>query len=281
LILEEKLGTNPYKFGMVGATDSHTSLSTAEEDNFFGKSVSTEPSAKRIEHPFIESELAAIEGYEILAAGYQGVWATENTREALFDAMMRKETYATTGSRMIVRVFGGWEFTDDDLRSRTPAFVGYQKGVPMGGDLTGASDGQSPSFMVLALRDPIGANLDRVQIVKGWLDDGGETHEKVYDVAWSGARRPGADGKLPAVGNTVDIEAATWTNTIGASELTAVWTDPEFDAGQKAFYYVRVLEIPTPRWILYDKVRLGAVIPEGVELTHQERAYTSPIWYTP
>ncbi len=281
LVLEEKFGVNPYKFGMIGATDSHTSLATAEEDNFFGKSVSVEPSPTRISHPFIKSELAAIEGDELVAAGYQGIWAAENTREALFDAMMRKETYATTGPRMIVRFFGGWDYNDDDLRSRAPAFRGYEKGVPMGGDLTMAPDGKSPTFMVYALRDPIGANLDRIQIVKGWLDDRGNTHEQVYDVAWSGDRSPGADGKLPPVGNTVDVEAANWTNTIGASELATVWTDPDFDAEQRAFYYARVLEIPTPRWVLYDKVRLGAEIPDRAELIHQERAYTSPIWYTP
>jgi len=281
LALEKKFGTNPYKFGMVGATDSHTSLTTAEEDNFFGKSTSVEPSATRVAHPFIKSALGAIEGDMLLASGYQGLWATENTREALFDAMERKETYATTGTRMLVRFFGGWDFTDEDLRSRAPAFIGYEKGVPMGGDLTAAPSGKPPTFMAYVLRDPIGANLDRLQIIKGWMDDRGDLHEKVYDVAWSDNREPDADGHLPPVGNTVDIEAANWTNTIGASELMAVWTDPDFDADERAFYYVRVLEIPTPRWVLYDKVRLGAHVPEHVELTHQERAYTSPIWYTP
>ena len=281
MALEKKLGTNPYKFGMVGATDAHTSLTAVEEDNFFGKSVTTEPSSTRIEHPFIKSALGVIEGDMLVASGYQGIWATENTREALFDAMERKETYATTGSRLLVRFFGGWDFAADDLRNRQPAFIGYQKGVPMGGDLRAAPDGKAPTFMMIALRDPIGANLDRVQIIKGWMDDDGDLHEKVYDVAWSDNRQPGADGKLPPVGNTVDIEAANWTNTIGASELAAVWTDPDFDADESAFYYVRVLEIPTPRWVLYDKVRLGAHIPDGVELIHQERAYTSPIWYTP
>ncbi|MEL7450509.1 MAG: DUF3604 domain-containing protein [Pseudomonadota bacterium] len=280
LVLEDKLGTNPYKFGMVGATDSHTALSTAEEDNYFGKSTSAEPSATRVSHPFVESKLGAIEGYELSAAGYQGVWATENTRAAIFDAMERKETYATTGPRILVRFFGGWEYTDDDLRSRTPAFRGYEKGVPMGGDLPPAT-GDAPVFMVIALRDPIGANLDRLQVVKGWLDDDGETHEKVYDVSWSGDRTPGADGKLPPVGNTVDIDAANWTNTIGASELATVWTDPDFDPDLKAFYYARVIEIPTPRWVLYDKLRFGAEIPEDSALILQERAYTSPIWYTP
>jgi len=281
LMLEKKFGTNPYKFGMVGATDAHTSLTTAEEDNFFGKSTSVEPSATRVAHPFVKSALGAFEGDMLLASGYQGIWATENTRAALFDAMERKETYATTGSRMLVRFFGGWDFGADDLRNRQPAFLGYQKGVPMGGDLTMAPTGKAPTFMVIALRDPIGANLDRIQIIKGWMDDDGDLREKVYDVVWSGDRQPGADGKLPPVGNTVDIEAANWTNTIGASELATVWTDPDFDADESAFYYVRVLEIPTPRWVLYDKVRLDAHIPEGVELIHQERAYTSPIWYTP
>ena len=281
LALEKKFGVNPYKFGMVGATDTHTSLSTAEEENFFGKSTSVEPSATRVEHPFVKSALGAFEGDSLLASGYQGIWATENTRKALFDAMERKETYATTGTRMLVRFFGGWEFNDDDLRSRVPAFIGYEKGVPMGGELKTAPDGKAPTFMVIALRDPMGANLDRVQVVKGWMDNDGELHEKVYDVAWSGDRQPGADGKLPPVGNTVDIEAANWTNTIGASEFATVWADPDFDAEESAFYYVRVLEIPTPRSVLYDKVRLGANIPEHVELIHQERAYTSPIWYTP
>ncbi|MGI9342298.1 MAG: DUF3604 domain-containing protein [Gammaproteobacteria bacterium] len=281
MMLEEKFGTNPYKFGMVGATDAHTSLTTAEEENFFGKSTSVEPSATRVAHPFVKSALGAIEGDMLLASGYQGIWATENTRAALFDAMKRKETYATTGTRMMVRFFGGWDFNENDLRSRQPAFVGYQKGVPMGGDLTMAPSGKPATFLVFALRDPIGANLDRVQIVKGWMDDRGNLQENVYDVAWSGDRKPDANGKLPPVGDTVDIEAANWTNTIGASELATVWTDPEFDANQRAFYYVRVLEIPTPRWVLYDKVRLGAELPDGVELIHQERAYTSPIWYTP
>jgi hypothetical protein len=281
LMLEKKLGINPYKFGMVGATDAHTSLTTAEEDNFFGKSTSVEPSATRVAHPFVKAALGAWEGDMLVASGYQGVWATENTREALFDAMMRKETYATTGTRMLVRFFGGWDFNADDLRNRQPAFIGYEKGVPMGGDLKSAPSGKAPSFMVIALRDPIGANLDRIQVVKGWMDDRGELQEKVYDVVWSDNRQPGADGKLPPVGNTVDLEAASWTNTIGASELAAVWTDPDFDADESAFYYVRVLEIPTPRWVLYDKVRLGAHVPEHVELIHQERAYTSPIWYTP
>jgi len=282
LALEEKLGTNPYKFGMVGATDSHTSLSTAEEENFFGKSASAEPSATRVAHPFIKSELGAIEGYELAASGYQGVWAKENTREAIFDAMERKETYATTGPRIPVRFFGGWDYDDNDLRSRAPAFRGYEKGVPMGGELTGTPIGKTPTFMVYALRDPIGANLDRIQVIKGWLDDDGKTHERIYDVAVSGDRTIGEDGRCKTpVGNTVDLEAASWLNTIGASELATVWTDPDFNPNEKAFYYARVLEIPTPRWVVYDMVRFGAKIPKEANLIHQERAYTSPIWYNP
>ena len=280
--LEQKFGINPYKFGMVGATDSHTSLPTAEEENFFGKSTSVEPSATRISHPFIKSKLGEIPGDLLVASGYQGVWASENTRKAIFDAMKRKETYATTGPRIPVRFFGGWEFDDNDLRSRAPAFKGYEKGVPMGSDLTKAPAGKSPTFMVYALRDPIGANLDRIQIVKGWQDVKGELHERIYDVAVSDGRKIGNDGRCKTpVGNTVDLEAANWTNTIGASELATVWKDPDFDPKQRAFYYSRVIEIPTPRWVLYDKVRLGAKVPEGVDLVHQERAYTSPIWYNP
>lgn len=282
LALETKHGTNPYKFGMVGATDSHTGLTTAEEENFFGKSTSVEPSATRVLHPFVKSKLGAIEGYELAASGYQAVWATENTREAIFDAMERKETYATTGPRIIMRFFGGWEFNDNDLRNRIPASVGYLKGVPMGGDLVKAPEGKTPTFMVHTLRDPIGANLDRVQIIKGWLDQDGKTHERIYDLAVSDGRTIGEDGRCKTpVGNTVDLEAATWTNTIGASEFAEVWTDPDFDPNVKAFYYVRVIEIPTPRWVLYDKVRLGAKVPKEAKLIHQERGYSSPIWYTP
>jgi hypothetical protein len=218
----------------------------------------------------------------MVASGLAAVWATENTREAIFDAMQRKEVYGTTGPRMVVRLFGGWDFSEQDVNSRMPAVVGYEKGVPMGGDMRALPEGaNAPSFMVYAVRDPIGANLDRIQIVKGWLDTDGVTHEKVYDVAWSDDRVPGSDGKLPAVGNTVDVANANWTNTIGAADLATVWTDPDFDAAQKAFYYARVLEIPTPRWTTYDAFRFGIDLPEGAPTSTQERAYTSPIWYTP
>ncbi|MCH6584152.1 MAG: DUF3604 domain-containing protein [Proteobacteria bacterium] len=281
LALEKKLGTNPYKFGIVGATDSHTSLPTAEEDNFFGKHTGYEPSPERLTHTFVKTEIGEIFSWQQVASGYTAVWARENTRASLFDAMDRKEVYGTTGPRMFVRFFGGWDFSDADLNNRQPAFAGYSKGVPMGGDLTAAPKGKAPTFMAIALRDPIGANLDRVQIIKGWLDAAGKTHEKVYDVAWSGGRKPDANGKLPPVGNTVDVAAANWTNTIGTAELAAVWTDPDFDPAQKAFYYVRVLEIPTPPWYVYDAFRFGIEIPKNAPTTQQERAYTTPIWYTP
>ncbi|AUX76543.1 hypothetical protein NXT3_CH01978 [Sinorhizobium fredii] len=213
--------------------------------------------------------------WEVSASGYAAVWARENRRESLWDAMERKETYATTGPRMIVRFFGGWDFEARDAEDRLPARIGYSKGVPMGGDLSAAPGGKAPTFLVAALKDPIGANLDRYQIVKGWLDKDGNPHEKVYDVAWSG------DGKLPPVGNTVDEANATWTNTVGAPELIAVWKDPEFDSNQPAFYYGRVIEIPTPRWTAYDGKRFGVKPLPGTATTITERAYTSPIWYTP
>jgi len=219
-------------------------------------------------------------GWSMVGSGYAAVWASENTREALFDAMMRKETYATTGPRMLVRFFGGWDFTQGDAKSRLPANAGYARGVPMGGDLSAAPAGKSPTFLVAALRDMLSGNLDRIQIVKTWLEDG-ERMEKVYDVVWSGDRSPGADGVLPPVGNTVDVANATWTNTIGAAELIGVWTDPDFDRSVRAAYYARVIEIPTPRWTAYEAKRYGVTMPDEVPMITQERAYTSPIWYTP
>jgi len=281
LKIEHKVGVNPYKFGMIGSTDSHTGLATAEEDNFFGKHSGSEPSAKRWEHPVGCFGGVCIMGWEQAASGYAGVWATENTREALFDAMVRKETYATTGPRMIVRFFGGWDFEMQDTQTRSPAIAGYTKGVPMGGDLRQAPAGKVPTFLVAALKDPIGANLDRIQIIKGWLDAKGDVQEQVYDVVWSDGRKPGADGKLPPVGNTVDVANAVWTNTIGAPELITVWKDPDFDPALKAFYYVRVIEIPTPRWTAYDAKYYGVKMSPEVPMITQERAYTSPIWYTP
>jgi len=284
LALERKFGTNPYKFGLVGSSDAHTGLAAMEEDNFFGKTTPQEPSPERLKATFISNPQTGVTimDWEVGSSGYAAVWANENTREALWDAMQRRETYATTGSRMIVRFFGGFDFVMADAQNRLPAHVGYTKGVPMGGDLKGAPEGQAPTFLVAALKDPIGGNLDRYQIIKGWLDSKGELHEKVYDVAWSGGRKLDPEtGKVPSVGDTVDVENATWTNTIGSPELIAVWADPDFDASEPAFYYGRVIEIPTPRWTAYDVKRYGIEPLPGTRLTITERAYTAPIWYTP
>jgi hypothetical protein len=283
LKLNKSLGVNPYRFGMIGSTDSHTSLAAVEEENFFGKHSGVEPEPDRWKHTVISSPLdpdLAIMGWQQAAAGYAGVWATANTREAIFDAMRRKEVYATTGPRMTVRFFGGWSFNPDDIQNRVPAYTGYEKGVPMGGEL-GKPLANAPSFMVAAAKDPYSGNLDRIQIVKGWVDKTGETHEKVHDVAWSGERKPDSDGKLPPVGNSVNVARATWVNNIGEPELIAVWQDPDFDKNESAFYYARVIEIPTPRWTAYEAKRFGVEMDGKVPMITQERAYTSPIWYTP
>ena len=283
LKLETKLGVNPYKFGMVGSTDAHTGLVSIEEENFFGKTTPQEPSPHRMTAIFVNNEKSGVKimDWEVCSAGYAAVWAEENTRASIWDAMQRKETYATTGSRLVVRFFGGWDFEKADAGTRSPAVTGYTKGVPMGGDLSDAPAGKAPSFLVAAMKDPLSGNLDRIQIIKGWLDAKGELHEKVYDVVWSGDRKPDANGKVPSVGSTVDVENATWTNTIGASELISVWKDPDFDTKLRAFYYVRVLEIPTPRWTAYDAKRFGNKPLPGTRMTITERAYTSPIWFTP
>jgi hypothetical protein len=283
LKLEKKLGVNPYKFGMVGSTDSHTGLVTAEEENFFGKHSGKEPKPERWSALIGKFGDTVYYGWEQVSSGYAAVWATENTRKAIWDAMKRKEVYATTGPRMTVWFFGGWDFDEADAKKRAPGITGYMKGVSMGGDLNSAPRGKAPTFLVAALKDPIRGNLDRIQIVKGWLDKKGKTHEKVYDVVWGDAdkRKPGRDGKLKPVGSTVDVKNATWTNTIGDSELITVWKDPDFDQNEHAFYYARVLEIPTPRWTAYDAKRFGVKIDQEVPMTTQERAYTSPIWYAP
>jgi hypothetical protein len=285
LELEDKLGINPFKFGAIGSTDAHTGLATAKEDNFFGKHSGLEPDMHRAtDHKVLESpidEELTTWGWEQVASGLAAVWAPENTRTSLFEAMERKETYGTTGSRMTVRFFGGWDFNQADIEQPSPAKVGYQRGVPMGGDLRNPSPGKAPSFMVWALRDPEGANLDRIQIIKGWRNKKGDLEEKVYDVAWAGDRKPGANGKLPLIGTTVDVEKATYTNTIGEVFLSSVWKDPDFDADERAFYYARVIEIPTPRWTAFDTLRLGVQLADEVPMTTTERAYTSPIWYTP
>ncbi len=285
LALEQKLGANPFKFGMVGSTDAHTGLSAVGEDNFFGKHSGVEPSPERWKDVVIKSPKdPSLDwlGWKQASGGYAGVWAVENTRQALFEAMERKETYATTGTRLLVRVFAGFEFTADDLARSDFAEHGYAHGVPMGGDLKRAPARKAPVLLVRTMRDPDGANLDRIQVVKGWLDAAGSLHEKVYDVALSDGRKLDPEtGKAPAVGNTVDVANATYSNRIGDPVLEAHWLDPDFDAGERAVYYVRVIEIPTPRWTAFDAKRFGVKMGPEVPMTIQERAYTSPIWYTP
>jgi len=287
LSYEAELGINPFKFGLIGSTDSHTSLATTTEDNFFGKVAAVEPTADPVR---FEEVVGGIGGEESVAqyarqtsaAGLVAVWARENTREAIWDAMARKEVYATTGTRLRVRIFGGFDFEESDRYRSDYAANGYAKGVPMGGDLTDAPAGKAPSFLIQTLRDADGANLDRVQIIKGWLDKDGETHERVWDVAVSDSRTIDSDGRcrMP-VGNTVNVEEATYHNSIGDAVLGGYWRDPQFDSSQRAFYYVRVLEIPTPRWTTYDAKFFGVSLPDDVPASIQERAYTSPIWYTP
>jgi hypothetical protein len=281
---EKTLGVNPFNFGFIGGTDVHNSLSSIEENNFFGKHVNQEPSKIRWEHVSKQGFGKTRYTYHYTAAGYAAVWATENTREALWDAMMRKEVYATSGTRMTVRLFGGWDFTSEDAAATDLPAVGYAKGVPMGGTMPKATaNAKAPSFLVAAMKDPQSGNLDRIQIVKGWTDKDNNVHEKIYNVTWSEAqsRKLGPNGELPPVGDTVDVATATWKDTIGAPQLAGVWTDPDFDPTQRAFYYARAIEIPTPRWTAYDAVRFGIKMPPEVPMKHQERAWTSSIWYTP
>ena len=281
LLLEQRLGVNPYKFGVIGSTDSHTSLTTADENNFFGKHAGVEPSAERASAGFVPGMNSGRMNWQSLSSGYAAVWATSNTRHAIFDAMMRHEVYGTTGPRMTVRFFGGWDFKPDDLKGDWVK-AGYTRGVPMGGTLQPGGTA-APSFIVSALKDPADGNLDRVQVVKGWVDKAGQAHEKVFDVAWSDmdTARKLAGGKVPAVGDTVDVTKATYQNTIGAPELATVWSDPEFDPATRAFYYVRVLMIPTPTWMDYDMVKYKLTLDPQIPLKQQERGYTSAIWYTP
>jgi len=284
LQVEKELGVNPFKFGLIGATDAHTSLATTREENNFGKVSLMEPAADRFSGQIVpdpQNVGTATYEFETIASGLQGVWSKENTRASLFDAMRKKETYATTGTRISVRVFGGWDYAANDVHSPNFAQIGYNKGVPMGGDLKAAADGKAPRLMVQAMKDPDGANLDRVQIIKGWLDKDGKTHERIYDVACAGNRAIKVGRCEKPVGTTVDVQRATYNNSIGVAMLSAFWQDPEFDSKQSAFYYVRVLEIPTPRWTTYDAAYFKIEPPKGVPPTQQERAYTSPIWYTP
>ena len=277
---EAELGVNPYKFGMIGSTDNHTSLATAAEDNYFGKFPESEPDPARL-----ENAMAAGYGWKnwnIVASGYAAVWARANTREELFAALKRREVYATTGTRIAVRFFGGWNYQAGDIRKPAWLDIAYGRGVPMGGDLTAAPGGRAPVFIAAAAKDPDGANLDRLQIVKGWLDAEGNLHEQVYDVALSDGRDVNPEsGKAPPVGSTVNVADASYTNAIGAPTLSAVWTDPDFDAAERAFYYARVIEIPTPRWTAYDAKYFKIDLPDHIPAVVQDRAYTSPIWYTP
>lgn len=279
LAVQSNLGINPFKFGMIGSTDAHTSLSAVAEDNFYGLVSTNEPKPSRA-YGEIVPKYWNRKG--VSASGYAAVWAQENTRDSLFAAMKRKEVYATTGPRMKVRFFGGWNYDAADAFRADLATIGYNKGVPMGGDLTNAPIGMSPNFLIRAVRDPNGANLDRVQIIKGWRTASGELEEKVYDVALSDGRKVRWNGKVKPVGSTVDIKDASYSNSIGDPELAVVWTDPDFNPDEFAFYYVRVLEIPTPRWTAYDAKFFGLKdLPNEIPMVTQERAYTSPIWFSP
>ncbi|EAW30386.1 hypothetical protein GP2143_09280 [marine gamma proteobacterium HTCC2143] len=278
LIVQQQSGSNPFKFGMIGSTDSHTSVTASEENNFWGKFATTEPHPGRwVKH----RKPLQKDGWQYSASGLAAVWARDNNRASIFDAMQRREVYATTGPRITLRLFAGWSFDSSDLTDPDIASLGYSKGIPMGGDLTAAPAGQSLSLMMTASKDPQSGNLDRLQVVKGWVDTDNQTFEKIYNVAWSGLRELTAEGTLPPVGNTVDVADASWTNSIGEPQLSVVWTDPDFDSNQHAFYYVRALEIPTPRWTAYDAKRFGESMNNEVPMTIQERAYSSPIWYTP
>jgi len=287
---QKRLGTNPFKFGLIGGTDAHTSLAAVDEDNFWGKFTWVEPYAGRLSDSIFGADFAIEKkagewsetAWKMNAAGYAAIWAEENTRESLFAAMKRKEVYASTGPRITVRFFGGWDYEENDAYRPDLARIGYMKGVPMGGDLTAAPQDAAPTFLIRAVKDPEGANLDRIQVIKGWQDASGELHEKIYNVAVSDNRKENNHGKVKPVGNTVDIPDASYTNTIGDPELAIVWQDPDFDKEELAFYYLRVLEIPTPRWTAYDAKYFKVTdLPKEIPMITQERAYTSPIWYTP
>ncbi|MEM8563473.1 MAG: DUF3604 domain-containing protein, partial [Pseudomonadota bacterium] len=270
---------NPFKFGLIGSTDAHTGLSTAEEENFWGKMAYDSIPANKG-----GDALGGVEstGWDMAAAGLAAVWAEENTRQGIFDAMKRREVYATTGPRIALRVFAGWDFLPTDSTIADVAKLGYAGGVPMGGELTSNADpDKNIKLLISALKDPKDGNLDRIQVIKGWIDTEGKSHEKIFNVAWSGERVLRDDGSLPPVGDTVNVETASYTNSIGSGELSVVWEDPEFDPVESAFYYVRVLQIPTPRHSLYDAVALKQAPPEGLPISLQERAYSSPIWYQP
>jgi hypothetical protein len=272
---------NPFRFGLIGDTDTHNAAASHEEDNYSGKFGMENNPRLRLDgasHGMTPGQAQQVR--EFSSGGLAGVWAPENTREAIFAAMQRKETFGTSGPHLRLRFFGGWSFAAADA-SGDVAAAGYAKGVPMGGTLGPRGAAKAPSFLVAAAKDPLSGHLDRVQIVKGWVEADGQQREQAYDVVWSGARKPDAAGKLPALGSTVDVKTASYTNDIGAPELAAAWTDPDFDPAAHAFYYARAIEIPTPRWSTRDAVALGVAIPEGLPPTIQERAWSSPIWYAP
>ena len=278
LAFGNSIGVNPYQFGVIGATDNHVGMSSVDENDFVGKLAAD----IRPQDRYQPKSRVIFPAWEMSASGLTAVWATANTREAIFQAFKRKEVYGTTGTRIRLRVFGGYEFSAADAKAGDVAIAGYRKGVPMGSDLLHAPRGKAPALLIQALKDPQGANLDRVQVIKGWVDRDGKAHDRIFDVVWSDNRKPGSDGKLPPVGNTVDLATAQYANTIGATQFTTLWTDPEFDPMQSAFYYVRVIEIPTPRHSLFDALALGIEVSETKQpATLQERAYSSPIWYQP
>jgi hypothetical protein len=285
LQIEAGVGINPYRFGMIGSSDIHTGMSTLAEDNFGGavaRDILPETRREAAARPYPPDASARLDAWNLSASGLAAVWASANSRNAITEAFKRKEVYATSGSRIALRVFGGFDFQAGDENAEDVATEGYRRGVPMGGDLTDAPRGSAPALLIHARKDPVGANLDRVQVIKGWLTADGASHEQVYNVDWSGERQLAADGSIPSVGNSVDLSNASYENSIGASQLATVWQDPDFDRSQPAFYYVRVLEIPTPRHQVYDAIALGMDPDDtGYATTIQERAWSSPIWYTP
>lgn len=280
LSLEVSGKGNPFHYGFIGDTDTHNAAASHEEFNYTGKFAFENDPRHRLLGIDGQPEGQKQQVREFSSGGLAGVWAEENTREAIYAAMLRRETFGTTGPMIKLRFFGGWDFTGEDLASNDFAGRGYARGVPMGGTLQAGKD-KTPTFMIWAAKDPASGNLDRVQVVKGWVDSAGKQHERIFDVAWSGERKPDGDGRLPPVGTTVDIGKATYSNSIGDVQLSAVWQDPDFNPSQHAFYYIRALEIPTPRWSTRDAAALGVEIPEGLPASIQERAFSSPIWYSP
>jgi len=270
---------NPFQFGFIGDTDTHNAAASNEEYNYTGKFAFESEPSHRLQGLEGQPEGQKEQVRQFSSGGLAGVWAAENTREAIWDAMARRETFATTGSKISVRMFGGFGLSATDEEDWVAA--GYADGVPMGGVLDAPPEGAAPTFVLWAMKGPDSGNLDRLQLVKGWIDADGRQHETVFDVAWSDDRTPDENGDLPPVGDTVDAATATYVNTIGSVELFATWTDPDFDPAEHAFYYLRAIEIPTPRWSTYDAVTLGVPVPDGLPVSIQERAWGSPIWYTP